>query len=247
MARRILAIVLVGICLLWANVGFALDKKEEWVEKTYEFKQVKTVLVQYSIPADINLSETERLKFEDMLKATFFKEDKKATVKYLTSEQSEEMIEKNIGVNLKELRATDNARYLDIMQKQLPTVADAILNINMTSLEYSTRHVPSYTEAYTDYEYQTVYEPYINSYGQHAGNVAKTIKVPVQRYRVVPAHDVQVGNAGAELKLMTTKDQQRVWLLLDVREEEDRTPINVTQRIFKRAKDRLKKMTKSSS
>lgn len=212
--KKVLLALLTCYLLLMTTVCFGEERKEEWANDTYSFKQLKTVLVQYSIQSDITLSETERQKLDDAFRASFFKNDKKAKLTYIS------------------LPAT-----------HLPAVADAILKVTITAHNYSTVHIEQTTEIYTDYEYRTIYEPYYNS-GRYAGSIARTIQVPVTKTRFVPAHDIQIAHAGAEFVLEDAKTQQSVWRLVDIREAPSKSALSMTERIFERAKGQLTRQMK---
>lgn len=233
--------VLAALILFWAGVSTAEERKDEWVDKTQDFRQIKTVMVEYSLREDIKLSETERQNLSDRFEAVFFKENKKAKVRYISRQQAEQAVEKLSGLNLKELKANGDPQYDAVIQTHLPAVADAVLKITIIDQRYSVRHVPASVTTYTDYEYIYVQEPYTNSWGQ-TYYVPRTVAVPVTKTRVSPAYDMQVAHAGAEFILSDLKSRRDVWKMLDIREAGFKHPVDMTERIFKRGQDKLNDM-----
>jgi hypothetical protein len=244
MRKNVLILLLALGCLLWSAVCFGGVAKEEWLDKSYDFKQVKTVVVQYSIGDDLEITETEKRNLDDMFKAKFFQSKKAEKIKYISVEQSEEAVEKATGINMKELRGNDDAQYKETLQKHLPIVADAVLKITINRQRRSSRHVSESVYSYKEDEIRTHYIPRYDYQGRYMGRDPVVEKVPVTKYGTIAAHDVAVGQAGAEFVLATTKDQQEVWRLLDLRDEDDKSPGKVTEKIFSRAKDRLVDLAK---
>jgi len=236
--KKVLLALLTCYLLLMTTVCFGEEKKEEWANAAYSFKQLKTVLVQYSIQSDISLSETERQKLDDAFRASFFKNDKKQKLTYISLTAAEASLEKLLSLQLTELKETASPKYEETLTAHLPAIANAILKVTITAQNYSTVHIEQTTEIYTDYEYRTIYEPYYNS-GRYAGSTARTIQVPVTKTRYVPAHDVQIAHAGAEFVLEDAKTQQPVWRLVDIREAPSKSALSMTERIFERAKGQL--------
>ena len=242
--KKILPVLLIGYFLFTCTVCFAEDKKEEWAKNAYPFNQLQTVLVQYSIQPDITLSESERQKLDTAYHAAFFKPDKKTKLTYITLAEAEAALGKFLNLQLAELKITNYPEYEALFKAHLPSIASAVLNVTITDQHYSTAHIAERLETYTAYEYKTVYRPYINSFGQHAGNTATTIQVPVTKTRLVPAHDIQVIHAGVNFVLEDTKTQQPVWRLTVNREASDKNPLSVTERIFDDAKTQLDDLQK---
>lgn len=235
--RRLGVIIFFLCCLVISSVCFSEERKEEWNDKTYDFKQIKTIVVQYTFGKDVTVTDVEKQKVENILRAIF--KDSSVKPKYLYMQQAEDQVEKESGLNLKEIKVSDKEQYDKVMQNVLPAVADAILQVTITQQGYTIRHIPGGTEFYTEYEVRYEQVPYTNSWGQ-TSYVTRTYQVPVQRIRAVPPYDVNDAHAGVEFVLLSSEGRQAIWKSVDIREAVSKDVLGMTERIFNRAKDKLK-------
>lgn len=243
MRRSYWMVLMTLVCLFWIVVCSAEEKKTDWVDTSYDFKQLKTVIVQYSIDDKIKLTEVEKQNLDDLLKDKFFQAKKGDTIKYISMEQVEEAIEKSTGLNMKELLKTDNLQYKETLQKNLPTVADAVLKITITSHETYISHIPDTTQRYVEYEQHTSWESRYDYQGHYIGQQPVYSSRPVYKDRTIPGHDMQAGRVGANFSLLTTNSQQEVLRWEDFRG--DASPEEVIGKLFNRAKEKIVKLTKS--
>lgn len=236
MLRKVLVLFFIWNIVLMPSVSFGAEAKDEWVNKGFNLKQIKSVIVQYNVQGDVKLSEDDNSKIDTLVKK-IFKEtnNKREKLKYLSMQQVEEAIGKTVELNLLELKENDNEQYETVMQNHLAEFADATLQVNIIEHGYTTVHVPQNQIAYP--EVQQV--PYTNGQGQLYYNPVVNIK-----YITVPEHDEQIAHAGVHFTFRTTKDKQDVWRFQDIREASDKDPMGMTERIFNNAKSKLKKLIK---
>ena len=127
------------------------------------------------------------------------------------------------------------------MRSVNPIIADAILNIKVTSFGYDKRFVPESVSTYTEQVETEVEVSVQNSNGQWV-NSKKKVKKPVERSEIIPAHYDTYANTGMDYTLIDTKTNEAIWMLRDIREAKGKDPMGMTERIMNRAVDYLLKI-----
>jgi len=242
--RKLLFFIVLLGCLVSSSFASAEDKKDEWVDNTYNFKQLKTVMVQYSFSDDLKLDESQKQKLVDKINAIFINPKHKSKLKFMSLNQVEDTIGKVAGADINELKVNDSAKHNDVMSNNLPNIVDAMIELKITAQGYTTEHVPLSSQWITQhhYTYITQWHPGYNGIGGYT--TTQTIDTPTSFLMIIPAHDVQVGHAGAEFELLANNNPNASWRLTDVREAGGKEPIEMTERIFNRAIDRLVSLVK---
>lgn len=219
----------------------AEERKEEWQEKAFDFKKVRTVATQLSVDSDVSVKEIDQKKLEELIEKRILKSSNHR-VRFIPYNQLEDTIGKIVNIDMGQLRIEDNTKYNDLMLEHTPLVADGILRVNIKALATTQEFVPASVYTYTTYQINYISVPVY----QPRGGVYYTtqaVQVPVQNTSVIPAHNDNVGHAGVEFTLVTSKSQQKIWLLLDMRDGKEKIPIEMTERIFQRALDRFRELT----
>ncbi|MDT8901567.1 hypothetical protein [Anaeroselena agilis] len=237
MPRKIICIAACLWLLLIAPCG-AEEKKEEWADKSCDFTMIRTVAVRLAVDDGLNISEIERRKLNDLVDSRIIRSGDQR-VKFIAASQLEESIGKTIGADLGLLRFENRDKYAAVMREYAPQFADAVLTVAVKTLSTTQVYVPESIRYYTTYEKRYISVPAYT----HRGTVYYTtqeIRVPVQRSEVQPAHYEYFGHAGAEFALARSRDGKKIWLLLDMRDGQSKVPIEMTERIFKRAMDRFR-------
>lgn len=242
MIRRAMA---VGVCLVlfWTAACFGEERKDEWKDQSFDFRTVRSVVVQLSVDSALSLSEADRKKVEELIETQVLKAGNQQRIRFVSQAELEGTIGKIIDEDMGRLRLEDSAKYDAALNEYTPKLAEAVLDIQIKALATTQVFVPESMYTYT--EYQTSYVT-VPVYGAN-GNVYYTtqaVQVPVQRTSVIPAHYETVGHAGAEFSLKTTGASRKVWLLVDMRDGNGREPVAMLDRIVKRAMDEFREVTK---
>lgn len=241
--RKLLFMIIFLGCLAFTNSSLAEEKKDEWVDHSYNFKQLKTILVQYSFSDSVKLDESEQQKLINKISEMIFNDNQKSKLRFIPLSQAEDTIGKMAQTNITELKASDYGQYNDVMDKNLPNIVDAIVKLKINSQGFTTRHIPESTEQVIEHHYS-----YVTRWNQQPHGLpyatTETIDNPTTTIQIIPAHDIQVGHAGVEVELLSNNNAQVVWHLTDIREADNKQPIDMTGRICKRAIDRLTTLAK---
>ncbi len=242
MVRKVVCLA-ISLCLAFAAVCGAEEKKEEWVDKAFDFKTIRTVAVQLEVAAGLTIGEIERKKLDELVETRILKADNQR-LRLISAAQLEESVGKIIGADMGLLKIEDKDKYAAAMREYTPKLVDAILTVTVRALSTEQIFVPDRIYTYTTYETQNVY---VTRYDPYRGNYTdvQTVKIPVQHTGVIPAHYENLGHAGAEFALALSGDGKKVWLLVDMRDGNGKPPLEMTERIFKRSMDRLRNATKS--
>jgi hypothetical protein len=226
------------ISFLVSSVVLAEERKSEWRHKEFDFKQLKTVLVELTVDGSVNLDSGDQQRLNELYQDEFAGKSKNRT-RLVTVSQLEDTSGKTSGENLKDLRLSNPERYRELMDQFTPIYADAVLKVKVKALGYTKVWVPDRTERYTEYQEVLVNTEYRDSKGRVVGYKTDKVQVPVEKTRLIPAHYAYTAHAGAELSLLS-KQGQSVWMLVDMREAPGtKVPIEMTQRIFNRAVDKF--------
>jgi hypothetical protein len=219
----------------------AEEKKEEWSDKNFNFKALRTVVVQLSISSDVTVSDDAQKGLNDILANELLSANINR-VKFISSNQLEDKIGKLFHTDMQQLRVEDNAQYCEMMEENTHLVADGILKITIKSMKTTQVFVPSSTYSYV--EYQTTYTSvpiFLPNGGVTYTN--RAVQTPVTRTVQVPAHMEDMGFAGVEFTLESCNTQQKAWYLLDMRDSLAKKPLDMTVRIFRRATDKIRALT----
>lgn len=238
-------IVCLAFCLCFTLVALcgAEEKKEEWVDKAFDFKAVRTVAVQLVVADGLTVSEIERKKLDELVEAQILKAANQR-FRLISAAQLEESIGRIVDADMGLLKIEDKEKYAAAMREYTPTLTDAVLTVTVKAMSTEQFFVPermyTYTTYQTQYVYVPVYDPYRGGY-----TTVQTIQVPVQNTGITPAHYESVGHAGAEFALARSGDGKKLWLLVDMRDGNGKVPVEMTDRIFKRSMDQLRDATKN--
>lgn len=242
MVRKVVCLAFC-LCLMFTALCGAEEKKEEWVDKTFDFKTVRTVLVQLAVADGLTVSEIERKKLDELVEAQILKAAN-LRLRLISDTQLEESVGRIVDADMGLLKIEDKEKYAAAMREYTPTLTDAVLTVTVKALSSEQVFVPERIYTYTTYQTQyvnvPVFDPYRGNY-----TIVQSIQVPIQNTGITPAHYESVGHAGAEFALAKSGDGKKLWLLVDMRVGNGKVPIEMTERIFKRSMDQLRDATKS--
>lgn len=198
--------------------------------------------MQSSVDKGVSLEEIDKQKIDDLITAKVLKADN-LRIRLISNEQFEDLVSKYSEVNVKQLRVDAPEKYSAVLRDWIPFITDAFLNIKIKQWGYTKVFVPETTETYTDYETTYVSVPYYDQNGNLSYSTQQ-VQVPVEKTRVIPAHYEYFAHAGAEFTLISASGQQKIWMLLDLRDASgDKVPIEMTERILARAMNQFQNLT----
>lgn len=239
-------IVLLFTCwlLLAMSICLAEERKDEWKNPGFNFRNIKTILVVTSTDPKAQLDEFNIRKLETFYASAFFQGNNrwaKSNFLFITLNQLKDRVSNATGENMRRLEVEDQVRYKSEMDRFTPIIADAILNIKVTSFGDDQRFVPESSYTYTE-QVETEIDVAVQDSNGNWIHEKKKITRPVERTVITPAHYDTYGNAGMDYILMDLKTNEAIWMLRDVREACGKDPIDMTERIVNRAADCLSKI-----
>lgn len=243
---RLKGIFLFFACLLFLSMSNcqAEERKEEWKNPDFNFSNVKTIVVNTSVDPAAELDKFNIRKMDTYCLNAFSQDGKEWSqrdVKFISRNQLIDRISEVTGEDMRQLEVEDQVHYKSQMDSFTPLIADAILEIKVTSFGYDERFVPKSSYTYTEKVETEIEVSHRDSRGRWIKE-KKKIKQPVKRRRIIPAHYDTYGNVGMDYTLIDTKTNEAIWMLLDVREALGKDPIDMAERIINRTADRLSKL-----
>lgn len=240
---RLKSIALLFVWLLFLSISNcqAEERKDEWKNPNFNFRSIKTILVITSTDPKTQFDEFGIRKLEGFYSNVFFQNEKrwvKSNFQFITLNQLKDRISKATGENMRQLEIGNQVQYKSEIDRFTPIIADAILNIKVTSFGYDQRFVPESSYTYTEQVETEMDFDFQDSQGKWVHG-KKKITIPVERTRITPAHYNTYANAGMNYTLIDTKTNEPIWMLLDIREAYGKDPIDMTERIINRSADCL--------
>lgn len=237
MREKILCLI-VAYLLIIPSV-YAEERKDEWWDKAYNFKQLRTILLVTNISEDVRLDASDQRKLHALFDTEILRNSKdKSRVRIITSEQLEASIANVTGEDLQTLRLNDPAKYKEIMQTYTAIYVDGTFKVDVSELGYTRVWIPEKVETYTENQEVTVTTELRDANGRVTGTSTSKVTIPVEKVRVIPAHYLYTGHAGATFTIAEEKKQQPIWTIVDIREAYDKDPFGMMQRILKRTMDK---------
>jgi len=197
------------------------------------------------INSDVVVTEIDQKKLDELIEKRILKSSDQR-VRFIPYSQLEDGVGKIANIDIGKLRIEDNIKYNDLMLEHTSILADGILKVNIKALSTTQEFVPVSVYTYTTYQINYISVPVYLPRGGIT-YTTQAVQVPVQNTSVIPAHNDNIGHAGVEFTLTASKNQQKIWLLLDMRDGKEKKPIEMTERIFQRALDRFQELTNYST
>ena len=215
MCKRIAILVALVMCiLLLTSTVFA--EKQEWVDKTFDFKQVKRILVyDPNVAKHLRNGITEK-EIQEIFSAKlkFPKE-----VQVITFSELLELITRDTGVNPGLLYSTDPNKAIAFINENIPKYADISISTNVLEYSIGKEYREGYTYQTTDY--QTAYV-----YGQ---NGTTTVQAPVTTNHSVSGRNIPVAYSSVRWDVFYTKTGTAVFSRLEDRARANPTAFNNTK------------------
>ena|GEM_PF-4601985 len=239
-------IILLFACFLFLSMSScqAEERKDEWKNPAFNFRNIKTILVNTSIDPKAKVDEFYIRKLDAFYSNVFFQKGKiwgNNHFQFITLNQLKDRISNATGENIRQLEMEDPSKYKAEIDRFTPIIVDGILNIKVTSFGYDQRFVPESYYTYTEQVETEIDTNYQDSSGRWVHG-KKKITTPVERIKITPAHYDTYANAGMDYILVDIKTNESVWMLRDIREALGKDPIDMTERIIKRAAECLSKI-----
>lgn len=235
MLRKISIFVMtVFLCAVFVPVVFALETKEEWNDKSADFKQIKRIKIEMTLADRVKDDEIGLRRLKDLVDSVF--------VKGITSQKREMRFE--VGDFTPATAPPGNVAKDSVAGTDAAIDDpgyDAVLNLKILSLGYSRALVPGEWKTETTYVSQPVVIPKVEN--GRTTYETEYVSTPIVTRKFVPEHYIKISNAGLEFTLIDAKTQKKIWILLDSRENDEmKEPIGMAERILKRTADQFLKL-----
>lgn len=185
---------LLFVLVLMSQTAFA--EKQEWIDKNYDFKQVKRVLI-------YNPTVSQKLRngiTEKEIAEIFTDKSKLSNVKIIRIADMVQLIKINDGIDLVSLHNENPQEAANTLIRLTPKYADLV--ITSTVLEYGTGTQYREGYVYTTTEYQNTY---VTSYGGSA-----VVQSPTTKINSVPGGNVPTAYAAIRWDAYNAKTNQAV-------------------------------------
>lgn len=253
MIRKIVTLsIFTLVCFFMTAAVWANEEKDEWKNKSYAFNAIKSVAVVYSIEyTNKQENAIDKAKLMELMERKIIKAQGLPIriipeEKLINDIELKYQLDNSETIDLKELKASDPAKYDAVIKEWMPKVVDAILKVDIKQFGYTEQLVPAHEESYVDYVTTYITDTrYDNKGNQYTEQ--HEIKTPVEKTRYVADYYLEYAHAGAEISLIAGKNQQLIWRLVDLRDATGyKVPLEMEERIFDRALDQLKKVFKAN-
>ena len=178
MRKNFLMMLIILACVIFSDAKSNATVKG-WQDNSYNFNGLKKIFI---MPVEFDLKTSNSL-------APFKKQQEDLNVLALDEANKsfrKKAIVKNYNAVVEDLNfiygKLDATNSKDISIKAGESGYQAFIKIFITQ-EFKDEHVPERTRTYTEYKD-------INEYDRH-GKIIKTVRVPVEKTEVIPAHDVR--------------------------------------------------------
>lgn len=235
---RKMALCCMVILLLMMSAAAAQERKDEWQDKNTVFSQFKTIVIHTTIDQDLKIDEIECRKLEGLLDTAIW-QAKLGRIRWLSESQLDKQLGALTQTDINLLKSSNPEAYAALVAEYGPKVVDGHLTIEVQQWGYSQLYVPEAWESYTKYCSMPVRVVKYDAKGKST-TTTQWEQVPVEAMRLVPAHYNQIAHAGLNFSLTSSRTGEKVWILLDLRDADgSKVPVEMTERILKRAADRL--------
>lgn len=203
-------------CVVSANAA-----PNQWYDKAYDFKQIKTILVLQPTFSQEVTDNLARQKFTDVATP----ELKKFKVNFIFLPQLLDNIKQDTGIDMIALYQKDEKQYDNVLFENVPKYADCILMISVPEMGLSERYREPYSVPWTSYN-----TSYIN-YGGYSG----TVQTPQTNYINVPGRYRTYANAAISIKLLDAKNINLIWGYSDSLSKRGKDAAPVMEKLLKSA------------
>lgn len=137
--KRLISVAIFFMVFL-LSISIVNAKANEWKSKTYDFPKIKSVLfIGPFIEKEVE-DQFAYQKTNDVLTA----ELAKRKIPIIFENQLAEAVGKDVGVDMKVLYKTDNAKYLSLLREHGPKYVDAVLVADVQRLGYTQQYEEGY-------------------------------------------------------------------------------------------------------
>ena len=188
--------ILIAVCTVLSISSPLFAESDTWKEPSYDFSQVKKILV---FPAIISPEVENPLAFEKSMEfiSTFMQREE---IDYLMLEDIYPQIVEKVGNDfLKDESLPLEDRIGKLVQESKP-YGDMILQLQVFDCAYSYQQEEGCSVPYTSYENVYLY-----------GNIQGYASVPVTKYINVPSYQAKYSNASCMISLYEVEEGSRFW------------------------------------
>ena len=236
---RILLILVFHI--VSTQVAFAEEKKDEWVNKNYDRNKVHRVLLKPINVAAIKIDTFDEMRINEFCQE--LKNHKKLQGERIRFVLQDELL-KNIGnivdQDMQALAKSDPKKYQSLLDTYTLEFVDQVLEFELVVFRIDKVFVPE--RRYTETEY--IDTMVITKKKGSREEEKTTVRMPVEKLKIVPAYYKNVANTGVKSILKDVKTNENIFMVLDVRDSDYKGILPMTNRILERTGDRIAEFLK---
>jgi hypothetical protein len=179
----------------------------KWLDKTYDFTTVKTVLIMQPNIAKEVKDEFALQKVEEMLRP----EIEKVQITPVYFEVLLQQMSKDLNIDLNVLYKQDPQKCLTIVKDNASHYVDAVLYVDVHQMGWTKQYVQPQFSSYTKYE---------TSYVKTANGTAATVQSPQQKNVTIPGGYRDFGSASFGARLFNAKTDKLIWGYTDAKSQQ---------------------------
>lgn len=226
--------------LFFSQTGYAEERKDEWVNKNYELSKVKRILIKELVVTEgISLETFDEIRIREF-HAEIPNHEKLNVGKLVLIKEQDLLtdIGKLANEDMKVLFKSDPIKYKKILDLYTPILVDQVLEFQLVAFGTDQFYVPESSRSKIEYIDTMVVTKKKGSEEEER----TTVRMPVERIEILPAHYKSVVNSGIKAVLRDAKTDENILMILDIRESDYKGLLPMTGRIFERMGDRLGKI-----
>lgn len=239
--------IILGILLMLVfqivttKLVFAEEKKDEWVNKNYDRNKVHRVLLKPINVAAIKIDTFDEMRINEFCQE--LKNHKKLQGERIRFVLQDELL-KNIGnivdQDMQALAKSDPKKYQSLLDTYTLEFVDQVLEFELVVFRIDKVFVPE--RRYTETEY--IDTMVITKKKGSQEEEKTTVRMPVEKLKIVPAYYKNVANTGVKSILKDVKTNENIFMVLDVRDSDYKGILPMTNRILERTGDRIAEFLK---
>ena len=199
--------IIVLALFVLAFAGTVLASPEKWVDKEYNFKAVKSVLLLEPVCSDQSTDDVGK----NQIKQVFMSEAEMKKVTLLHTEDIIAAMDDKTKEDYNNLVGTDADAAQKLLLQEAQKHADIAVYTTVTAYHSGTKHIAESIRTYTDYQEIEMDTP--------QGGKQK-VKYPVTRTEITPAHDITTLTSDTQFRAVDLKTGKDIMLDTDHRYRE---------------------------
>ena len=199
--------------------SIASAEKQEWIDKDYNFNNVKRVLL---FNPTIEQKLHNGVNEHEILEIFAKKAKLPKNIEVFTLENIIENIKRDSGIDINAINQTNQQEGLKLLDEGIMKYADVVITSRVLEYNNGREHREGYTYSTTTYHTSYIY-------GSNGSSVATS--VPVSETHSIPGGNINVAYASVRWDMKDVKSSKIIMTRLDNRTADETNPRDLYRRI----------------